>query len=133
VGVAAVFSYTIPLAASHFRVNYCCVPANRLDERSVSETPAYHGSIYVDAASGTILRIVIQADLRKSDPIRRAAMLIDYAPVKLGEHIHYTPSRSIAVLDAHTLVSDGEDLVRHLNRSTFTNYRRFGSEMRMVP
>jgi hypothetical protein len=135
-GIAAVFKYEVPKPASHYRLSVCCRFGGRyeLDDMVMSRVPAYHGKLYVDPDTGTLLRLTLQADLGRSDPVKHGDMMIDYAPVKLGSLTYFCPARSIAILQAYVAISGGnEDMVKHLNRITFSDYRRFGSEMRIVP
>ncbi len=119
-GVAAVFHYQIPQNASHFAVDYCCLGAgqdrvsgatflqagggmpahfaandqlpgtNQIND-AYHGTPAYHGSIFVDPATGAILRITLDAELNPSEPITRNAVSIDYGTVEMGERISFVP------------------------------------------
>jgi hypothetical protein len=105
------------------------------------ETPAYHGSITIDPASGSIRRIVIETDLKVDDPLRRADTAIQYGPVTLGNKRTICPISSLAYFQRR--VDNNEHLdnpnvlnttpVRVLNEVTFTNYQRLASTVRILP
>ncbi len=120
-GLAAVYSYAVPKAASHFEVQYCCLredapSQHREMSRGVGRgagpatpvaaapanvklfhvTPGYHGSLFVDPSTGAVLRITLEAELKPDDPITRAAIAVEYGPVQLGERTTICPVRSLA-------------------------------------
>ncbi|MDR3773284.1 MAG: VWA domain-containing protein [Terracidiphilus sp.] len=121
-GLAAVYSYSVPMAASHFEVQYCCmsedapsqrrplgygggnragtttVPVARApaNARLFHETPGYHGNLFVDPSTGAVLRVTLEAELKPDDPITRAAIAVEYSPVQLGERTYICPARSLA-------------------------------------
>ena len=118
-GEAAVFQYSVPRPASHFEV------VSSLQRQHAAETydapngggrgvlgigvrpgggpnvsilrsaAAYHGSLWIDPGTGTILRITIEAEL-KSESLNRAAILVQYGPVQIGEGTFICPVRSLA-------------------------------------
>ena len=181
-GLAAVYRYAVPRAASHYSVNYCClkeqdivragqtpgdarsrsarqmmnVPAE-LTSRAFTETPGYHGSLAIDPATGAILRITLEAELSKGDPLLRAATVVEYGPVAIGERRFTCPVRSLAISmeqaglggagnsrsvavngvgdDAAwqtSLSRPGKAPVLLINETSFTHYRRLGSTLRVV-
>lgn len=121
-GLAAVYSYSVPMAASHFEVQYCCLSeaspsqrrplgyggGNRAGATTVPvarapanaklfhETPGYHGNLFIDPSTGAVLRITLEAELKPDDPITRAAIAVEYSPVQLGERTYICPVRSLA-------------------------------------
>ena len=115
-GLAAVFRYAVPKAASHYSINYCCVaemelinagprgrssggmgPQGAVVSHPFNETPGYHGSISIDPVTGTIFRITLEAELNKDDPLLRADTVVEYGPVTIGERKFICPVRSLAV------------------------------------
>jgi VWFA-related protein len=119
-GLAAVYHYTVPRAASHYGVTYCCVITQKIGVSAGSggrgrsgggiaylpetqtaqpfrETPGYHGSLAVDPATGAVLRITLEAELKSSDPLLRAATAIEYGPVSIGDQRFICPVRSLAL------------------------------------
>ena len=157
-GEAAVFQYSVPRPASHFEV------ISSLERQHAFETydapngggravagigvrpgggpyvsilrsaAAYHGSLWIDPATGTILRITIEADL-KSESLNRAAILVQYGPVKIGDGTFICPVRSVAwssaVTNSQTIADDAP--TEWLNDTLFTNYHRFASTVRILP
>jgi VWFA-related protein len=156
-GLAAVFSYAVPKAASHYSVNYCCIldqsitinrqggggrrggPAQMPNvantaTKSFSETPGYHGSLSVNAATGAILRITLEAELNSGDPIARAASVVEYGPVKIGDQSYICPRHSLA-FSTQQVNSNGRAgnlPVLLINETSFTHYHRLGTSMRML-
>jgi hypothetical protein len=157
-GQAAVFQYEVPSAASHFELISTLQRQAAIEgfatpsgERGVAgigvrpntdpsrtsivrTRPPYHGSISLDPATGTILRITLQADLKDSDPFRRAAILVEYDPVQIGDGRFICPVRSVALSQAALRPqsdSDG-DPGEWLNETLFTAYHRFASTTRVL-
>ena len=119
-GLAAVFHYSVPRAASHYAVNYCCLREEQSDynvfvglgrdqsasqmtseptyitSRPFSETPGYHGSLSIDPATGAVLRITLEAELKGGDPLLKAATVVEYGPVTIGDRSYICPVRSLA-------------------------------------
>ena len=73
-------------------------------------------------------------------PFQRAAILVQYGPVQIGDSEFICPLRSVALstapaganLDPLTRIP-GDAPTQWVNESMFTNYRRFGSTVRVVP
>jgi VWFA-related protein len=120
-GLAAVYRYEVPREASHYAVTYSFlnqvvvgrtqfgysgrdrsaqqvanIPRSK-EVQAYSETPAYHGTVAIDPATGAVLRITIEAELSSGDPLLRAATMIEYAPVTIGERRFICPVRSLAI------------------------------------
>ena len=143
-GLAAVFHYQVPKEASHYAVNFCCV-RNSEDPRtyqpgsentnSYHGTPAYHGTLSLDPASGAILRVTLESELKSSDPITRAEISVQYGSVEIGGKSYLCPIRSIAISLAQT--HGGGDMsdrsILRINEASFTEYHRFGSTTRILP
>ena len=157
-GQVAVFQYEVPSAASHFEligtlqreaaIEGFAAPSGNRGIASIgvrpntdpSRTsiirirPAYHGSVSLDPATGTILRITMEAELKDSDPFRRAAILVQYGPVQIGEGKFICPVRSVALsLGALHAQAGSEDAPSEwLNETLFTGYHRFASTTRVL-
>ncbi len=157
-GQAAVFQYAVPRAASHFEVisslqhqlpaeTYDAPNGGRRGISSIGTRPGggpnisilrtasqYHGSISIDPATGTILRITIEADL-KSESLNRAAILVQYGPVQIGDATFICPIHGVAwstaVPTAQTIADDAP--TEWLNDTVFVNYHRFASTVRILP
>ena len=161
--IVAVFHYQVPQTASHYAVDYCCLSAgqdrpsgaifvqagpnqaihveansqfpgaNQIND-SYRGTPSYHGSIFLDPATGAILRITLDAELNPSEPITRNASSIDYGSVEIGGKKFICPIRSVAISLTRAYLKDqpGIRTILHINRTEFTNYHRFGSSIQIV-
>jgi VWFA-related protein len=186
-GPVGVFHYSVPKSASHYSVSYCCIiPQQTIegpsaggrgrrsgvgtqilstqpaaaDAHPFQKTPGYHGTLSIDPSTGTILRITLEAELTPGDPLLRAATMIEYGPVRIGNRSFICPVRSLAVTMAEsdsdnsasrepgdTTVSRNQAAdeawanpasrpafkpVLHLNKTTFTSYHRLGTELHIV-
>ncbi len=102
------------------------------------EVAGYHGRLTIDPDTGAILRITIQADLRSSDPIQKADIMVEYGSVQIGESQHICPTRSVSLSLSHALYQSSPinalvDIIElQLNDVKFTDYRRFGSEAKLI-
>jgi hypothetical protein len=103
-GIEAVYSFTIPAAKSHYEL-FCQCFQKKAGTRVGSPifSPilykrfyGYHGELAVDPSNGTILRLVVQADLKPTDPFVKAAIVVEYGPVELGGKTYICPIRSAA-------------------------------------
>jgi VWFA-related protein len=102
-GLVAVFNYDVPQEKSHYEVDYCCVPdpgGKRM--QPFHQMAGYHGQITVDPATGNILRLMLEAELKAGDPVSRAGILVEYAPVEIGGKIYICPEKSISLSKAQT-------------------------------
>jgi VWFA-related protein len=99
--LVAVFSYSVPKEKSHYRVDYCCVPIQSpggvANLSPFSQIVAYHGEMTVDPASGTILRLMVEAELNTNDPVARASIVVEYGPVEIGGKTYICPLKSVAL------------------------------------
>ena len=181
-GLVAVFRYEVPHAASHYAVQYCCQVDEHLvgrtqfgysghdrspkqvasiprgdDVHPYEEVPAYKGELSIDPASGAIIRVTLEADLKSGGPLNRAATVIEYGPVAVGSRNFILPVRSLALSvqeagrNGHPgpsgsnvagISNESEwqgavsgvnrEPVFMLNETRFTDYHRLGATMRIV-
>jgi hypothetical protein len=147
-GLEAAFRYEVPKKASHYDVDFCCVRdpkvpssivANLGDTQDPSNayhgTPGYHGFLYLDPATGAILRIALDTELRSSDPITRSAVSVQYRLVEIGGKNYICPARSVAISSTRSQF-EGDLIgktIHRINEVSFTNYHRFGSTLRIIP
>ncbi len=142
-GVLAVFRYRVPEQKSHYEVRYCCVTSMYgLESNSFSAMSGYHGEIGVDPASGTIVRLTLEAELQPSDPIARAASVVEYAPVELGGAKYVCPAHSVSIAVAKSLKQTRDPSGRSypvmgplqmlLNDADFDQYHLFQSEVHVL-
>lgn len=142
-GPVAVFRYVVPDEKSHYEVRYCCVASTYgLESNSFSAMSGYHGEITVDPTSGTILRLTLQAKLGDSDPIVRAASMVEYGPVELGGKEYICPTHSVSIAVAKTLKEAHDPSGRGypvmgplqmlLNDADYDQYHLFHADVRML-
>ncbi|MGA8728504.1 MAG: VWA domain-containing protein [Terracidiphilus sp.] len=155
-GLSAMFQYSVPRSASHFevigsrekmdRVGFGSVtrgsapsrvgvlPGDPSNTMMVHARPGYHGALWLDPATGTILRITIEADSKDGAPFRQARILVRYGAVQIGDDTFICPIRSVALSmadpDPHALTSDAP--TEWLNETLFTGYHRFASTTRIL-
>jgi hypothetical protein len=133
-GLLAVFHYEVPKQAAHYEINFCCAwNAAKEEFESYQGKPAYHGSIWMDAASGAILRVTLEADFENLDDPPRFGLLVRYGNVEIEGSSLVCPLRSAVVVRAQQVAQHRTWDVVHVNDMTFTGYRRFGSTAYIVP
>lgn len=103
----AVYAFTVEKKKSHYTLNYCCFPevsqegpgslrgtasggetGNYMTNdtwKPWKATVPYHGEIFVDASTGAVVRLVTQANLKGSDPVRVENRRVDYDEQKVGD------------------------------------------------
>ena len=147
-GAEAVFHYAVPREKSHYAVSFCCVSDRPPDEAAdlgdwhrFGEIAAYHGEIAFDPANGAILRITLEADMPPGEVVSRNGMMVEYGAVDIGGKSYICPLRSVSLLLAHTTQpplgttppeSYKGPAKTFLNEAVFEQYRRFGSESRIL-
>lgn len=136
-GRLAVFHYSVPKAASHYLVDFCCYrnAEDETQELSFRDHPAYHGEVVLSPDSGVIRRITIQADLDNSAPIVGSDLAVQYGEVEIAGRAYVCPVRSIAMTAIHNAKMeriDGLGIERHLNVVQYIDYHKFGSTSRVV-
>jgi len=97
-------------------------------------TPSYHGNLYLDPATGAVLRVTVESDLKPSDAITRAATSVQYGPVEIGGKSYICPVHSIAIsLTKSHAGGDKSDMeILRINEVSFSDYHRFGSTSRIL-
>lgn len=126
-GVAAVFRYAVPAQTSHYEVDMTC------GARTMRRYPAYHGSLEIDPEQGVLVRLTLETEPVEGDPLAGTASVIEYGPVVLGNRSYICPLRSLAfsVQQANACNAHERKYARpvtYLNRTSFANYHRLGSE-----
>lgn len=164
-GLVAVYRYSIPKSDSHYAVNYCClsdglrtntrqgggrrggsVIGNQQGNATVPfhKIPGYHGSLFIDPASGVIRRVTLEADMGDG-PVSRADTVIEYGAVTIGDRKFICPLRSMNVymgpaesgppaseLPSTITPSLEPKGTLYVNETSFTNYHRLGSTVRVL-
>jgi len=108
------------------------------------KVPGYHGSLFIDPESGVVRRITLEADMEDSR-ISRVATVIEYGPVVIGDRKFICPLRSMNLFEGppesgqpgNEFPSDMPRALQptatlYLNETSFTNYHRMGSEIRIL-
>jgi hypothetical protein len=157
-GLTAVLHYSVPKSASHYEVIGSVqrqAPSQRIDSPAgagtgldaggslklsdtsiVRNRPGYHGSLWLDSTTGAVLQVSIESDAKDSAPFLSAGIVVQYGPVEIGGSRFICPVRSVAVTVAPPNYSNpiGDDSpTRWLNETLFTQYRRFGSTVEILP
>ncbi|MGD0628905.1 MAG: hypothetical protein ABR987_06110 [Terracidiphilus sp.] len=167
-GLVAVYRYAVPKTDSHYEVNYCCLyDGIRTNARQgggrrggggggvvgnqpgsaatfLRKVPGYHGSLFIDPTSGVIRRITLEADMGDG-PVSRAATVIEYGPVTIGDRKFICPLRSMYVWEGPAEWSPPSSEIPvasvqalepkgtlYVNETSFTNYHRLGSTVRVL-
>ena len=140
----AVFSFDVPKAGSHYQVDYCCTPvpdANVPTMKPFLQYAAYHGEMAVDLETSAILRFTLIADLKPTDPIVRASIVVEYGAVEIGGKFYICPVHSISLSHAEkvqfsqygiAIVDANRPLQYRLNDVRFDNYHVFRSDSRIL-
>ena len=132
-GTLAVFRFTVPEADSHFFV--------RLSNGAGFDTvhPAYHGEIAIAPESGDIFRVTEVAEMAPPHDRVQAQLLVEYAPVALGDRSYICPVRGVAMIKVPTSADPGMQradmpaLQTYLNDEAFTEYHLFRADTRILP
>jgi hypothetical protein len=145
----AVFSYAVDKKKSRYAVNYCCFPeevsqagdiALRGQERAGGAgnyqsnanwknwkaTVPYHGEIFIDPNTGVVVRLITEADLKGSDPVRLETQRIDYGEQTVGGKPVVVPVRTIINTTEQPFPDDprGRMIFRHtLFTEDYKNYQ----------
>jgi hypothetical protein len=86
----------------------------------------FHGKVYIDTATRSVRRVILDADdLPESFSTHASRMSVDYDYVAINGHDYLVPvsAQMRLAIGKHQLV---------LNTIEFRNYRRFGSNMRIL-
>jgi hypothetical protein len=119
-GPLAVFCFSVPVGESHYRVY-----------RSVA---GYRAELAVDPADGTIHRFQVLADLKATDPVKEADIVVEYGQVALGGSTYWCPVKSVALSMSleNSGTFSGTQVRTRVNDVVFIGYRRLGSESRVL-
>lgn len=141
-----VFHYEVPEDKSNYRVQFCCVVGGygadgTADLEKFDERAGYQGEIAFNPQDGAVLRLTARAQMPSGGLVAHAGFAIEYGPEEIGGRTYICPVHGVARLEAHTTRQAAAfsksayrgDPKTFLNDIAFSNYRRFGSEMRMVP
>jgi VWFA-related protein len=137
-GPEAVFHFAVPREKSNYVVNLDD-SLFRTEIFELQHSTAYHGEIAVDPATGTILRLVMEADLEPRSPLVRADVMVEYGSVEIGGRTYFCPVRSVSISrgpSSQHLGLDGKQIlgpaVTMLNDVAFGDYHVFRSEVQIL-
>ena len=147
---AAVFQFSVGSSGSHYLLRYWRdangqligssyrASAGQEPPKLIRQVSGYSGTLTVDPESGTILRIELEATIPPFEDLRRAGMVVEYGPVKIGDREYFSATHSITAFASMQKIQNTpvapQRIVEEmqLNDVNFTNYRRFGSEVTLV-
>jgi hypothetical protein len=114
---AHVFTFRIAMDHSTYRMEFGRSPGER--DRSV--ITGQHGTVYLDAETGQVVRIVADSDSIPSDfPVRASTTALDYGFVDVGDRKYLLPLRAEVRMATQNL--------RIRNLVEFHGYRKFAGE-----
>ncbi len=96
-GPVAVYRYAVPPEKSHYEVGSSWVRDAKGNRVIIQHFSGYRGEIAVDPSTGTILRLVLIADTKQTDPLIKADILVEYGPMMLDGKTYVCPVRSVAL------------------------------------
>jgi hypothetical protein len=139
-GREAVFSYVVPQETPLFAVGFCCL-ADPDGTIHFHKKSGFHGEIGIDPETGAILRMEVLADLEPRLPLIRSGVVVEYAPVTIGEKVYICPTRSISISRSRTVRVLHEwnenfgvygPFETMVNDATFSDYHVFRSTSRIL-
>ncbi len=144
-GTLAVFHYSVPDDKSNYHVQFCCILEGYGTDGSpirqiFDEQAPYDGDIVFNPADGSIRLLTLEAEVPQGGLVTAAGMAVEYAATDIGGRSYICPVKSVSMLQAHTAQQSGAfsrsdykgPTKTFLNDVMFSNYRRFGSEMKIV-
>lgn len=109
---AHVFAYRVARENSKWRISF---------ERRLEIFTAYSGLVYVDAKTGMVLRLSLEAqDIPPDFPIRSASSVLDYDYTNIGDSQFLLPLRAVVRM------REGRFLTK--NEVEFRLYRKFAAD-----
>ncbi|MGA8741381.1 MAG: hypothetical protein WB561_09380 [Terracidiphilus sp.] len=121
-GPMAVFRFDVQQGESHYSISGA-------GEYGMVGPTAYHGEIGIDPGSGTILRLVLEADPAFGSLTERADVMVEYGSVAIGGETYTCPVRSVT----YSVNRGLKRKVARLIDVVFSDYHVFRSEMRILP
>jgi len=137
-GTLAVFRYRVPKEHSHYSVSFHGLSSDKADAEPVT---GYHGEVAIDPATGTILRLTVQAEQPLGSPVFQGDIMVEYGPVEIGGKTYTCPVRSVSISMGDMRFMSGTDPLGEytpgpeatlLNDVTFENYHQFRSDSRIL-
>ena len=150
----AVFSLAVNRKQSHYQLDYCCFPRTENNGTHIGMTPmgvgmgggkaptsenlgtatsfepfktavGYRGEVFVDPETGTVVRLIVQAELKPTDLVQQEDTRIDFGTVDVGGKAYVVPTRNILLT---TMVPSGNSFEKFSMRRTlfdvsYSNYQ----------
>jgi hypothetical protein len=148
---AAGFTFEVPKKKAHFPVDVCCFPevdaAGKANFSSAAlggggvsgnfqtatswhpykASVSYHGQLFIDPDTGTVLRMITVADLKQTDVVHQVDTRVDYAPIPVDGKPLVIPIKSYVSTE---VVPNGDSgsagrysVRRTLFTTEYTNYQ----------
>jgi hypothetical protein len=139
-GVAAVYRYEVPAEKSHYQVGSSWIQKADGTRMVFQKFTGYEGEIAIDPSDGTILRLVLKADLKTTDPLVKANILVEYGPIVIGGKTYICPMRSVALsvgsglqISSESIAKGGPRLLQtSLNDISFEQYHLFHADAHLL-
>ena len=141
VGRLAVFRYAVPVSGSRNETSGCCLPDGDGNIPFRVYSP-YHGTVAIDPATGAVLRVVFESGVDLFVPVDRAAIMIAYGPVTIGDRSYICPLRSVSLLRSRSINERSEfegetyriwgPFATKLDDFRFDDYHTFRARIRMI-
>jgi hypothetical protein len=129
-GTLAVFRYRVPANQSHYSVGF---HGPSSDKGDLELATGYHGEMAIDPATGTILRMTVEADLGfETSRILRGDIMVEYGPVEIAGKTYTCPIRSVTICRFVYRFAQGAEATL-LNDVTFADYHQFRAESHILP
>ena len=137
----AVFTYSIDRAHSNYSLTWCCTAWLKRDRR---ETVATQGALFIEPATGAIVRVTRRAvGISDGFPMRRSDTAVEYRRVDIGGESWMCPIRSITISDnlkpdqptnvgAYDGPADTSFHTYELNEVAYTDYHKFEADSRLL-
>jgi hypothetical protein len=138
-GSVAVYRYSVPAEKSHYEVGSSWVRDAKGNRVVFQQFSGYRGEIAIDPSTGTILRLVLRADTKPTDPLIKADILVEYGPIVLDGKTYICPLRSAALSVAagtQAFSPQGQPAPRllqtSLNDVAFERYHLFHADAKIL-
>ena len=145
-GMQAVFAFEVPKEKSHYEVNYCCVASESAtvvaNMHPYHRIVGYRGKMTIDPGTGSILRLVVEADLKTGEPVTKAAIMVEYGSVEIGGNTYICPVKSVSSAVGQSIQFDPlykfplanqlQPLKHSLSDARFDQYHVFRAEAQVV-
>lgn len=133
-GPLAVLRYEVPQEKSHYAV----AVGTAAKKGPEQQFPAYHGEIGVDPATGSILRLTLESEVKPPEKIFQSSVLVEYGSVTIGNGVYICPLKGVALskltsTNADETLSGITRYLTYLNDVSFTEYHLFKSEAHILP